>query len=156
MIPYAMPTILRSGILPAQNKATYYRRSYIWGDLWTGSFLDSSTHDLIYLHGSLQGYLVIFKISNRGWLRWWPLRVEWHVHLRADSVVWLSHTSSVWPWSSAPKSTFVQYICKRLTSGALAVHFLDNVVPLHWQFADNEAAGQLIGLQMDDFLGSNP
>ncbi len=28
----------------------------------------------------------------------------WHVcHLRADSVVWLSHRSSVWPWSGAPK-----------------------------------------------------
>ncbi len=28
----------------------------------------------------------------------------WRVcHLRADSVVWLSHTSSVWPWSGVPK-----------------------------------------------------
>ncbi len=28
----------------------------------------------------------------------------WHVcHLRADSVVWLSHKSSFWPWSGAPK-----------------------------------------------------
>ncbi len=28
----------------------------------------------------------------------------WRVcHLRADSVVWLSHTSSIWPWSGAPK-----------------------------------------------------
>ncbi len=26
-----------------------------------------------------------------------------HSSLRADSVVWLSHTSSVWPWSDAPK-----------------------------------------------------
>ncbi len=49
-------------------------------------------------------------------LRWWPLCVEWHVHLRADSAVWLSHTSSIWPWSGMPKITFVWYICKRLTS----------------------------------------
>ncbi len=49
-------------------------------------------------------------------LRWWPLHVEWHVHLRADSAVWLSHTSSIWPWSGAPKSTFIRYICKRLMS----------------------------------------
>ncbi len=28
----------------------------------------------------------------------------WRIrHLRADSVVWLSHTSSIWPWSGAPK-----------------------------------------------------
>ncbi len=25
------------------------------------------------------------------------------VAIRADSVVWLSHTSSIWPWSGAPK-----------------------------------------------------
>ncbi len=30
----------------------------------------------------------------------------WRIcHLRADSVVWLSHTSSIWPWSGAPKNT---------------------------------------------------
>jgi hypothetical protein len=28
----------------------------------------------------------------------WPI-----CHLRADSVVWLSHMSSIWPWSGAPK-----------------------------------------------------
>ncbi len=28
----------------------------------------------------------------------------WRVcHLRADSVVWLSNTSSIWPWSGVPK-----------------------------------------------------
>ncbi len=27
----------------------------------------------------------------------------WICHLRADSVVWLSHTSSIWPLSGAPK-----------------------------------------------------
>ncbi len=43
--------------------------------------------------------------------------MTWRIcHLRADSAVWLSHTSSIWPWSGAPKSTFVWYICKRLTS----------------------------------------
>ena len=52
-------------------------------------------------------------------LRSWPLRVEWQVHLRADSVVWLSHTYSIWSWSGVPKvrlyGTFVsglhQYNC---------------------------------------------
>ncbi len=49
-------------------------------------------------------------------LRWWPLRVEWHVYLRVDSAVWLSHTSSIWSWLGVPRSTFVWYICKPLTS----------------------------------------
>ncbi len=49
-------------------------------------------------------------------LRWWLFPVEWHVHLRADSAVWLSHGSSIWPWLGTPKSTFVRYICKQLTS----------------------------------------
>ncbi len=39
------------------------------------------------------------RVSSRIWCG-----AIWHVsHLRADSVVWLSHTSSVWPWSGAPK-----------------------------------------------------
>ncbi len=38
-------------------------------------------------------------VSSRIWCgAIWRVR-----HLRADSVVWLSHTSSVWPWSDAPK-----------------------------------------------------
>ncbi len=39
------------------------------------------------------------RISSRIWCG-----AMWHIcHLRADSVVWLSHTSSIWPWSGAPK-----------------------------------------------------
>ncbi len=43
------------------------------------------------------------RISSRVSSRIWHGAI-WHIrHLRADSVVWLSHTSSVWPWSGAPK-----------------------------------------------------
>ncbi len=39
------------------------------------------------------------RVSSRIWHgAIWCVR-----HLRADTVVWLSHTSSVWPWSGAPK-----------------------------------------------------
>jgi hypothetical protein len=39
------------------------------------------------------------RVSSRIWCG-----AIWRVHhLRADSVVWLSHTSSIWPWSGAPK-----------------------------------------------------
>ena len=41
--------------------------------------------------------------SSRTTSRVWRGAI-WRVHhLRADSVVWLSHTSSVWPWSGTPK-----------------------------------------------------
>ncbi len=40
-------------------------------------------------------------------------------HPRADSVVWLSHTSSIWPWSGAPKvplySTFLGGLRQAIT-----------------------------------------
>ncbi len=43
------------------------------------------------------------RVTSRLCSRIW-CGAMWHVcHLRADSVVWLSHTSSVWPWSGAPK-----------------------------------------------------
>ncbi len=109
-----MLTILRWRISPAQNKAVYYRRSYIQGDHWTGSFLDSSKYDLIFCMDSYGDILWYSRYQTK--VRWWPLHAEWHIHLRADSAVWLSHTSSIWPWSGTPKSTFVQYICKLLTS----------------------------------------
>ncbi len=39
------------------------------------------------------------RVSSRIWRG-----VMWHVcYLRADSVVWLSHTYSIWPWSGVPK-----------------------------------------------------
>jgi hypothetical protein len=39
------------------------------------------------------------RVSSRIWRGGiWRVR-----HLRADSEVWLSHTSSIWPWSGAPK-----------------------------------------------------
>ncbi len=43
------------------------------------------------------------RITSRTTSRVW-CGVIWQVHhLRADSVVWLSHMSRVWPWSGAPK-----------------------------------------------------
>ncbi len=65
-------------------------------------------------------------------LRWWLLQVEWHVHLRADSAVWLSHTSSVWPWSGVPKSTFIWYICKWLTSRIWLLKKFDGLLEMAW------------------------
>ncbi len=39
------------------------------------------------------------RVSSRIWCG-----AIWRIcHLRADSEVWLSHTSSIWPWSGAPK-----------------------------------------------------
>jgi hypothetical protein len=39
------------------------------------------------------------RVSSRIWRG-----ALWRVHhLRADSEVWLSHTSSIWPWSGTPK-----------------------------------------------------
>ncbi len=63
------------------------------------------------------------KTSSQGFRVW--RGAIWHVRrLRADSVVWLSHSSSVWPWSGAPKvrlyNTFL---------GSLR-HVLHH--PLHW------------------------
>ncbi len=52
------------------------------------------------------------RVSSRIWHG-----TIFHVrHLRADSVVWLSHTSSIWPWSGAPKvhlyDTFLGGLCQ--------------------------------------------
>ncbi len=69
-------------------------------------------------------------------LRWWPLRVEWHVHIRvrAVSAVWLSHTFSIWPCSSMPKSTLVRYICKRLTSSISSMGMTTSTIAYHHGF----------------------
>ncbi len=46
------------------------------------------------------------RVSSRIWCG-----SMWRVcHLRADSVVWLLHTSSIWPWSGVPK-----YLCTTLS-----------------------------------------
>ncbi len=46
---------------------------------------------------------VTSRLTSRITSRVWRGMI-WHVrHLRADSVVWLSHKSSVWPWSGMPK-----------------------------------------------------
>ncbi len=42
---------------------------------------------------------IISRVSSRIWCG-----AMWCIcHLRANSVVWLSHTSSIWPWSGMPK-----------------------------------------------------
>ncbi len=115
-ILYATLKILRWRILPSQNKAAYYTRSHIRGDLWTGSFLYSSKYDLIYLHGFLWGYLVVFKILTRSEVVASLCRSGMYNTYELTSAVWLSHTSSVWPWLGVSKSKFVWYICQRLTS----------------------------------------
>ncbi len=43
------------------------------------------------------------RITSRVSSRIWPAAMWCICHLRADSVVWLSHTSSVWPLSGVPK-----------------------------------------------------
>ncbi len=82
------PNMLRLGYwggvsLPAQNKATHYTRVYIQGNHWTGSFLDSSTCDLIYLHRFLGD--ILWYSRYQPMLRWWLLRIgmpptpkSWH------------------------------------------------------------------------------
>ncbi len=51
------------------------------------------------------------RITSRTSSRVWCGTFRGQSSLRADSAVWLSHTSSVWPWSGAPKarlySTFI-------------------------------------------------
>ncbi len=52
---------------------------------------------------SAQLRLITSRITSRVSSRIWRGAI-WHIrHLRADSEVWLSHTSSVGPWSGAPK-----------------------------------------------------
>ncbi len=65
MILYAMIMILRWCSLLAQKEATYCTRVYVQSDHWTGSILNFSTCDLVYLHRFLWGYLVIFNISTQ-------------------------------------------------------------------------------------------
>ena len=49
-ISFVTILILRWCSFLVPSGATYYRRSYVRGDLRTGSFMDSSTYDLICLH----------------------------------------------------------------------------------------------------------
>ncbi len=92
------PNILRWCILPAQNRAAYYGRSYVRGNCWTGSFMDSSTYDLIYLHWFYWDILLL-KISFRS-------EVETSGVIATSVLTFAKcqcHTSSVWPWSGVPK-----------------------------------------------------
>ncbi len=98
-IQYTTLTRLRWHTLPAAKGATYYTGVNVQGDHWTGSILRSSLQDLIDWHRFLRRYLVVFKVSFHG-----------EVVLpgvTATSVLTSAkcqrHTSSIWPWSGAPK-----------------------------------------------------
>jgi hypothetical protein len=57
-------------------------------------------------HGIPSGIDVTFRGIPSGIGRTWDRKdlgsIRIHLSLRADSVVWLSHTSSILPWSGAP------------------------------------------------------
>ncbi len=99
MIQYATLTRLRWRTSPAAKGATYYTGVNVQGDHWTGSILRSSSYDLIDRHRFLRRYLVVFKRSFRGEV------VTPGVTATSvlTSVECQRHTSSVWPWSDAPK-----------------------------------------------------
>jgi hypothetical protein len=61
-ISFALITILRWHMLPAQKETMYHTRVYVPGSHWTWSIFKSSMCDLVYLHRFLQEYLVVFKI----------------------------------------------------------------------------------------------
>ncbi len=82
-----------------QKGATYYTGVNVQGNRWTGSILRSSSLDLIDWHRFQWRYLVVFKVSFRGEVV--------TPGVTATSVLTSAkcqcHTSSVWPWSGAPK-----------------------------------------------------
>ncbi len=93
-------------IANARKKPYHVLDFYVQGWCWMGSFFYSYPCDLVLLHWFLSRY--IFLVGDFFRLRWWRLR---HWHLGVDTC-WMSpHTSSVLPWSGAPKvclySTFL-------------------------------------------------
>ncbi len=98
-IPYATLKRLRWCTSPAAKEVTYYTGVKVQSGRWTGSILRSSPYDLIDWHWFLQRYLVMFKVSFRNEVV--------TPGVTAASVLTSAgcqrHTSSIWPWSDAPK-----------------------------------------------------
>ncbi len=90
-ISYAMITILRWRMLPAQEETTHCTRVYVKGGRWTELIFNSSTCDLVYPHWFLQGFLVIFKISTQ--LRWWLILHRNSTVVHGDLDTYLDLTS---------------------------------------------------------------
>ncbi len=85
--------------MPAVKEATSYTGVNVQSNRWTGYILRSSLYDLIDWHWFLRRYLVVFKVSFRNEVV--------TPGVTATSVLTSTecqcHTSSVWPWSGAPK-----------------------------------------------------
>ncbi len=83
---------------------------------------------------------VTSRLTSRTTSRVW-CDVIWCIrHLRADSVVWLSHTSSIWPWSGTPKVRLYNTFLGGLRQSYQAQH-----CPADVASADNQT-GLPIGL----------
>ncbi len=97
--------------MPAAKEATSYTGVNVQSDRWTGSILRSSLYDLIDWHWFLRRYLVVFKVSFRDEVVT-PGVTATSVLTSAECQC---HTSSVWPWSGAPKvclyDTFLGGLC---------------------------------------------
>ncbi len=101
-IPYIWVYIWSWHTWPAQKKATSCTRFYIQDLRWIGKIFNSDLCKLILLQWFLRWYLYLFKILCRAEVVTSPCK-----SVTATSGLTLSgcqpHTSSIWPWSGAPK-----------------------------------------------------
>jgi hypothetical protein len=103
--PYIWVYIQSWHTWPAQREATSCTRFYVQDWRWIWKFFDSNPCELILLHWFLRWYLYLFKISCRA-----EVVTSLCKSVTATSGLTSSgcrpHTSSIWPWSGAPKVCF--------------------------------------------------
>ena len=85
--------------MPAAKEATSYMGVNKQSNHWTGSILRSSSYDLIDRHWVLRKYLVVFKVSFCDEV----VTPGVTANSALTSAGCQRHTSSIWPWSDAPK-----------------------------------------------------
>ncbi len=92
------------------------------------------------------------RITSRVSSRIWGCAI-WRVpHPRADSVVWLSHTSIVWPWSGAPKVRLYNTFLGSLHQGDRPKEALENMKAQHTnapKLAAHASSNSVLGYNKD-------
>ncbi len=95
------------------------------------------------------------SITSRTTSRVWRGTIQSQSSLRADSVVWLSHTSSVWPWSGTQKvrlyGTFIGGLWHCFTTTLL--HLVRPTSWKHWPMRLNTVGPSSVSRMK--YLGSN-
>ncbi len=110
-IPYIRAYLWSWHTWAAVKEATYYTGVKVQSNHWTGSIHRFSLYDLIDWHWFLRKYLVVFKVSFRDEV----VTPGVTATSMLTSAECQCHTSSVWPWSGAPKvrlyDTFLGGLC---------------------------------------------